>query len=289
MKIVVGIDDYRECVSRIPPKGKWRAWFEDYYSRHKEVFDLIFKYLYMADVEAMRMLVEACDFHNSLEIAERFLACGGIEKLKQILPTCEDFLDYHGDYRLFVLVGIGQVGGTAPPSPHPLMYLGAECIGCDMRKLELLLSHEFHHLVRFQALTSEAVDMAGYTFGELIVTEGMATAFSIVVQGLGFDAPALKSALFMNDEALSYCTSNRNALIQEILDHRNSSVTQDLMAKYLYAGNQMDTGGMPGNVGYYVGTAIVSDLLAQGMDLRQLTNMSGNEVINLWEKLKSPG
>ena len=126
---------------------------------------------------------------------------------------------------MFVLVGIGQVGGTAPPSPNPFM----------------------------------------------------------------FDTPTLKSALLMNDEALSYCTSHHDTLIQEILEHRNSSITQELMTKYLYAGTQMDTKGMPGNVGYYVGTAIARDLLAQGMDLRRLTNMSGNEVIQLWERVKSCG
>ena len=83
MKLVVGIDDYRECVSQIPAKGKWRAWSEDYYSRHRDVFDIIFKYLYMADVESMRTLVEACDFHSSLETADRFWNVADLRQLRR--------------------------------------------------------------------------------------------------------------------------------------------------------------------------------------------------------------
>lgn len=64
MDFTLGIDDYRKCVADAHSKGKWQAWLDGYYSKYQEVFDLMFRYLYMADLASMRPLVEGWDFEN---------------------------------------------------------------------------------------------------------------------------------------------------------------------------------------------------------------------------------
>lgn len=287
MSIIVSINDYRKCIHQIPAKGKWQAWLDHYYSKYRDMFDVIFKFLYMADVQVMKGPVEACNFEQTLGMFEKFLAQDGVRKAGEILALSEDFLAYRSefqsDYDVFAMAGVGQIGGTAPPSLNPFIYLGAEVIEADAGKLNFLVSHEFHHLARNQMRGLEVLVPATYTFAELILTEGLATAFSIVVQGLDFDTSTLKTALYMTEEALSYCIANRDAIIQEILSFGESPVTQELMIKYLYSGPAVDSQGRPGNAGYYAGTAIVSDLLDQGYDMRRLTKMSGQDIIQLWK------
>ena len=81
----------------------------------------------------------------------------------------------------------------------------------------------------------------------------------------------------------STCNSHRHTITEDVLGHADSPACQELMMKYLYMGTQVDSHGMPGNVGYYVGTTMVRDLMAEGIDLHELTAMPGREVIRLWK------
>lgn len=294
MNIIVSIHDYRETIENIPAKGKWQAWLDHYYSRYRQMFDIIFKFLYMADVQAMKPHVEACDFAQCLKRFEAFIEHGGLDKTRETLTRSEELLGYGSefgsDYDVFIMAGIGHTGGTAPPAPNPFIYLGTEVIGSDPAKISSIVSHEFHHLARIRMLGMEALKMAAFTFAELILTEGLATAFSVMIQDqdLDFGARIMKTALNMTDGALSYCVANHHALIREILSLGESQATPELTVKYLYSGPSTDSQGRPGNVGYYVGAAIVMDILRNSRNaaqmMQQLTRMSGREILQLWRE-----
>jgi hypothetical protein len=277
MRITVGVDDYRRCVDAIPNKGKWQAWLDEYYSRFRHVFDPMVKYLYMADsVDALRPHVEAWDFEAGVRAAERFLSAGGVDRVKALLSRSAEILGFHEDCDVFIMVGMGQVGGTALPADKPFIYFGIELFADKLDRLGFTVPHEFMHRAR-----GRGFDPTTLTFGHLVVEEGIATVFSIAAQGLPLDNANLKAALpFMTDQAFAYCEENREALTREILSHAASPLTAELAAKYLYAGPYCNERGMPGSVGYYVGARIVIDLMNEGLAVEELSRLPAQEVID---------
>lgn len=280
VNLTIGIDQYRQCVADIPAKGKWMAWLDRYYSQYRAVFDPMLRYLYMADLESMRPHVEAWDFEGGLQAAERFLSLGGVERVRRFLSNCARALDFREEYHVFLLVGIGQVGGTALPGTEPFLYIGVERWADDPEGLAFVVPHEFLHMVRSRSLNPAAI-----TFGGLVIEEGLATAFSIAAQGLPFDRPSMRAALLnMSDQAFDYCESHRDELTKEMLSQAGSPVNRELMARYLYSDSYQDGKGMPGNVGYYVGLRIVVDLMEQGLGVRDLVRQSAREILGRWEE-----
>ncbi len=114
--------------------------------------------------------------------------------------------------------------------------------------------------------------------------EGLATAFSITMGGRPFDVANLGEALRLTKDSLQYCENRRGELTRDLLQQANGPVTRELMAKYLYSGCQQGSGGAPGNVGYYVGTRIVTDLLERGSDIGTLTRTPGHELLQMWQR-----
>ncbi|MGI6666935.1 MAG: hypothetical protein ACOX5Q_05690 [Bacillota bacterium] len=277
MRITVGVDDYRRCVDAVPEKGKWQAWLDEYYSKFRHVFDPMVKYLYMADsVESLRPYVEAWDFEAGLRAAERFISARGVDRVKELASRSAEILDFHEDCDVFLMVGIGQVGGTALPAEKSFVYFGTELFADKLDRLAFMVPHEFMHTVR-----RGGFNPATLTFGHLVVEEGIATVFSIVAQDLPLDNPNLKAALpFMSDEAFAYCEGNRKALTREIFSQAASPVTPELAAKYLYSGPRCDERGVPGSVGYYVGARAVIDLLKEGRAVKELSRLPAQEVID---------
>lgn len=270
MRITVGVDDYRRCVNAAPEKGKWQAWLEEYYPRFRHVFDSVARYLYMADsVESLRPYVEACEFETCLETAERFLSLSGVERVKEILSRSARMLDFEEDCEAFLLVGFGHAEGATLPGDKPCLFFGLELLGDRMDRLAFTVSHEFMHSVRGREFSTGAL-----TFGQLVIEEGIATAFSMVAQDLPLDNDSLRTALpFMTDEAFLYCEEHREALTREVLSHAASPLTAELAAKYLYSGSRLDERGVPGNAGYYVGTRMVVDLLRNGLSVKELVHL----------------
>ncbi len=279
--IILGIEQYEKFLAQIPAKGKWQAWKEDYYTPYKSIFDLMLSFLYRApDVEFLQPSVEALDFEVGLRAAETFIEGGGVELVKEYAASAAKGLNFTRAYDVYLLVGLSQVGGTALPGAQPFLYIGMEMWAENKEALKFLVPHEFLHMVR-----SHSLPMGTVLLGDLVIEEGLATAFSIANQGLPFDKPnQLAALLTMDGETWEDCNDNRDKFTKMVLAHAESPLDGDLMAKYMYSGSQRGSDGVPGNVGYFIGTVIIIDLLERGFDFTDLMGKTAQEILALWQE-----
>jgi len=285
MNVIVGLDEYRKCVEEVPLKGKWQAWLDTYYSKYRAVFDKILSFLYMSELDTMRPYIEAWDFQKGLETAERFVALGGVERVKELLSASARVLDFQEEYDVYLLVWIGQVGGTALPAEKPFLFIGMERWADNIDDLSFVLPHEFLHMKRGRDVAPIPQTLTAPTFGQFVVEEGLATVFSIAANELPLDTHSFRKALGpagMTDQGFDYCEDNRDALTREILEKTALPMAPELANKYLYSGAVQDERGMPGNAGYYVGARIVLDLLEKGLSIKDLVRLSAVEILSRW-------
>ena len=77
----------------------------------------------MADVQAMKPHVEACDFAQCLKRFEAFIEHSGLDKTRETLTRSEELLGYRSgfgsDYDVFIMAGISHA--EAQPLPHPIL------------------------------------------------------------------------------------------------------------------------------------------------------------------------
>ncbi len=279
--IIWGIEQYKKFLKEIPAKGKWEAWKEDYYTPYKSIFDLMLSFLYRApDIEFLKPSVEAWDFEGGLRAAEAFIEGGGEKLVKESLVHSAKDLNFTKAYDVYLLVGLGHVGGTALPGAKPFLYIGLEMWGDNIEALKFLVPHEFLHMVR-----SHSLEMGTILLGDLVIEEGLATAFSIANQGLPFDkANQLAALLTMDGETWEYCKENRNKFTEIVLSQAEAPLDSDLMTRYLYSDSQRGEDGVPGNVGYFIGTAIIIDLLERGFEFPDLMGKTAQAILALWRE-----
>lgn len=275
MSLVLGIDEFRACAELATRVGKWEAWLSAYYSRFRDIFDAMLRYLYVSELESLRDSVEGFDFNRAIQAADSFVSLGGVERVSSLLRASEEFLGADFDYDVYLLIGLGHVVGTALPARKPFTYLGLERHP-NLDGLVNVVPHEFCHMTR-SAMLGDASNPN--LLGERIVGEGLSCVCSLLVNQQEVTTDSLSSALMMPSDALRYCDEHRKEMHHGALINWTSSMDQALTGEY-FTGS--DTGwirGKPARSGNYIGARIVLDLLAQGADLADLVCTPANELM----------
>lgn len=281
MNIVVGVDDFRQCKSLLGRVSKWETWLEHYYSHYANVFDMFLKYMYMAELESWHEHVEVLNFDDALNTAEKFLQDDGIKKIEKLLAMAEKRCPIDTTYVLYLLIGLGHIDGTAMPAKPPFLYVGLERY-ISSEQLKYLVPHEYNHLVRMTTLYDIEDTQFQRTIGDVVISEGLATVFSVLVQEKNISSN-LTEALMMTNENLEKCHEQREILFGEIYRLWTTPVssTHGIFAKYFMA--SANDSATPERSGYYVGNQIICDLVARKHDIADLTKMPTTTILQLYQ------
>ncbi len=279
---MIGVDDFRQCKALLGKKSKWKIWLEHYYSHYANVFDMFLKRMYLAELESWREHVEMLDFDAALRTAEKFLREDGVKQTENLLATAERICPIDTNYVIYLLIGLGHVDGTAMVANPPFLYIGLESY-VSSEQLEYLVPHEYNHLVRMTTLYGIEDTQFQPTFGDIVISEGLATFFSGWVHGIGMPSDLTKT-LMMTDKNLEKCHEQREILFDQIFKLWNtpmSPITYGTFAEYLFAAGSDST--TPFRSGYYVGNQIIGDLVARKYDVVNLTKMPTTTILELYQ------
>lgn len=276
--IVVSIDDFRKCAELSKQIGKWQAWHEHYFPKYKGVFSPMLKYLYRCNVTDLKDTVDNFDFDQALGVASKFFQDDGLSLTESLLSKSKDKCGFEQDYDLYLLIGLGQVDGTSLPAEKPFLYFGIERYVSPAR-LKYLVPHEYNHLVRLWSVYKGELREENFCLGDMVTTEGLAVIFSAIVANDGF---SVENALLMPKEDIGFCREHREELLVEIQEHWNKPFTSELMSAYMTGSNEWKN-GKPTRIGYFVGSQIVSAVLAKGYDICALTKMPTAEIMGLFK------
>ncbi|WP_053365678.1 DUF2268 domain-containing putative Zn-dependent protease [Bacillus sp. FJAT-27245] len=279
MNIYNGLDLFREIISNRSNEEKYKAWFR-YYEEYQEVFNAIFQRIYMADVEALRPVINSLDFDALLSKAESGLALHTVSKIKEALRRCAEFFKLDEGFDVFLLVGFGHIDGTAPPTSKPSLYFGLERLAeSDMN---ILIPHEFNHLVRFHKLNS-AGSSERLTVKQLVIAEGLATITPLILNQADLTDANFAKALMLSEEKYQLLKTNLTEIENEILKDFDQPLTQPFLEKYFMAN---EGGQLPVKSGYYYGLNIITALLQNGLSLTDLTTQETDEIYEKYMNLQ---
>ncbi|GAB3071231.1 DUF2268 domain-containing putative Zn-dependent protease [Salinicoccus sesuvii] len=275
MNIKYGYESYLKTIGQMKSDTKKEQWFE-YYLIYKDVFDTIFKYLYMKPVDSMLEIVEHTNFSKITVQADFGIHNSELLRLEETLKACSNYYEFKKIFNLYVLVGIGHIDGTALPSKTPFIYLGLERL--QDRDIELLIQHEFNHMVRF-CDSSEFMTATKLTVGQLVVAEGLATLAPLAMKNEILSEEALAKALFMKNIEYEKLKNNYNNIERSIIRDFDKELSPKLMSKYF-----MKNGGEFDRAGYFYGMTIIKTLMDKKKSLPELTYMDTRTIMYYFSK-----
>jgi uncharacterized protein YjaZ len=271
-----GLDTFYNKINNHPNEEKVQRWLM-YYNEYKEAFDVLFQKLYMIEIHQLEPMINNIDFEELLTNAEKGMNKYPLSYIEKIVKKCVHYFDFKADFNLFLLVGLGHIDGAAPPSRKPFLYLGLErLVNTD---INVLIPHEFNHLVRFHSLRHiEQIDTL--TVKQLIIAEGLATITPLIMNAVELNDDQYAKALMLSKDDYAQLQSEFCQIEQEIQQDLHHTLTPALVEKYFMA-NVEST--LPRKSGYYYGLHIIKTLIKNGASLEYLTYEKTNTIFSLYE------
>lgn len=278
MRLQVGLEKLNHALSNIEIKGNVDAWME-YYNFYRRPFSTIFETLYMMDMESIKDMVRDMDLETLSKEAEAAIRMHPVKELKEIISNSADYYNFEDHYDVYLLVGLGHVDGTALPSEIPFLYLGLERLRNS--DIEMLIQHEFNHLVRFNSI-EEVNEESGMTVGQLAIAEGLATLAPLVMNELELNEANIREGLFVNDEEFNRLRDNFSTLQEELERDFNEPLSPKLHEKYF----MYNEGNKYPKVGYFIGVHYIIPLLEAGYSLKELTRSKTKDILYKYTEMK---
>ncbi|MEF7564201.1 hypothetical protein V4V35_14400 [Bacillus infantis] len=279
MKLVDGFYDFKEAAERVPSIGKYPAW-QVYYNKYKAAFDPLFSSLYNLDDERIRTTVGQLNFQDLLLQSEKGQIQFPLKKIEAILKKCSTYFDFHEDFTVYLLTGVGYSDGAALPSSDPFIYLGLELL--EEKDPEILIPHEFSHMARFYRMKGKE-NFNALTAGQLAAAEGLAVWASLELSGRGPDDASIAEALMMRPYHYRTLQLSLPELEEEILNDLDRPLDRRMLEKY-FIGTEAE-----GRSGYFAGAQIINSLMSGGMSLKDLTFMNTDRIFDIYLYFKKHG
>ena len=180
-------------------------------------------------------------------------------------------LSYKADYKLYVLVGLDTTTiYSTQYNGENVTVLLLESTSGDLSNLDLLLAHEYTHLVR-KAFSNH--DIFETSVGERIIVEGIGCNYS--------------REIVPNKEEYEYCivdnetykwVENNMDRVEQYINGRLGS--NELMSDLFYMYANTNKTGMPARTGYVYGYLIIKNYLENNhLKIKDIINKDWKELI----------
>ncbi len=268
-------NDYGMLTGEAKTAGAYAA-FRRYTKRYAGLFGGMFKYLYMAEPDALRPVIEAADFLKLLATARSNIENGYHRLIPRVVDEAAFRLGFIRCFNLYLGLALGNVGGySGPPwGSAPFIYIALDR-PLTPELIHTLAPHEVNHMARLSALPG--LDM--FDFAERTVSEGLASVCPAVMNNWGFTPRTLALAMGIPYERMLELIRNARPLMQRVIDEFGRPLTRGRMDSYFTWSTRGDRLG-----GYYTGIVIIRKLLDMGYRLAELTAMPSQKILSLYRE-----
>jgi uncharacterized protein YjaZ len=272
MQIINMLADYRTLTQQAVSEGPFPA-YQAYTKKYPALFQSLFDYLYMTELEALRPLVEQTDFDAHLQAAEKNKADGFLDDIVSQIQAIADKLGFNQDFDLYLGMELGNLGGCALKANRPYVYIAIDR-PLNASTLKYLLPHEFNHMVRISALPE--IDM--FDFQERTISEGLGAYAPIAHYDLPYTAETISSARGFSLAITKDLIHRQQEIHDRVTAHFGEPLTPELMQQFF-----MTNPGAEGPLldGYFVGMQIIHALVEADIAFNVLTEMPCEEI---WQR-----
>lgn len=118
----------------------------------------------------------------------------------------------------------------------------------------------------------------------MVVSEGLATIFPLVLEGKNLTLDNLSKALMISEKTTNELIRQQSKLFEEIECNFDKNITPEIMRRYFISNYDEYIDDVPVKSGYFMGTKIVESLLGSGYTIETLTKLPAKEILSLWKK-----
>lgn len=279
MVIIHMIDDFDILCEKEIEIGHFES-YHQYTMKYPELFDGIFRWLYMTELENLKPMIDTVDFQQSLKIAKKNYENGVVQEIIDLAEKIASLLNFKEDFDIYLGLELGNIGGFAGSNPkgRPFIYIGLDRV-IDQSFLKYIIPHEMNHMVR--SYENKNINM--FDFMERTITEGLGSICPIVLYNMDYTINTISSSLNLPNNEVKRLVDDSKLLIHEITEEFGTPLNEEKMKKYFTWSNQ-DEDDKYYLSGYYVGMEIVKALIDIGYDFDKLTIMSSKLI---WQKYEN--
>lgn len=279
MEIIHMIDDFDILCEKEIEIGHFES-YHQYTMKYPELFDGIFRGLYMTELENLKPMIDTVDFQQSLKIAKKNYENGVVQEISDLAEKIASLLNFKEDFDIYLGLELGNIGGFAGSNPkgRPFIYIGLDRV-IDQSFLKYIIPHEMNHMVR--SYENKNINM--FDFMERTITEGLGSICPIVLYNMDYTINTISSSLNLPNNEVKRLVDDSKLLIHEITEEFGTPLNEEKMKKYFTWSNQ-DEDDKYYLSGYYVGMEIVKALIDIGYDFDKLTIMSSKLI---WQKYEN--
>lgn len=272
------MDDYQLLCKQSKVMGAFDA-YKLYTMKYSELFDCVFKGLYMTDIDNLKGMISDVDFENNLKIALDNKRQGILTEIIKETEKVVSMLNFHKDFDLYLGLELGNIGGFSAPNPKgkPFVYIGIDRI-LDKSFIKYFIPHELNHMVRI----NELKEINLLDFSERVISEGLGSFCPIKLYEMDYSIDTIASTLGLPQDEVRRLDLYKYSLRSKIVKEFGKPLTKEHMSKY-FTWSDGDEG--PLLSGYYIGMEIIKQLVEAGYDFAKLTVMPAELVIKEFTSL----
>lgn len=278
MRIIHMIDDFKILCEEKIEMGNFEA-YRKYTKKYPELFDGIFRGLYMTELKNLIPMIDSIDFQQNFKIAKQNYDNNIVQKIIETAKEVALLLNFKQGFDVYLGLELGNIGGFAGPNPKgsPFIYIGLDRV-IDKPFLNYIVPHEMNHMVRIHA--NENINL--FDFRERTITEGLGSLCPIILYNMDYSINTISTSLSIPNKEVRDLIDNRDLLINEITEQFGTPLNEEKMKRYFTWSNQ-DENDKYYLSGYYVGMEIIKDLMGVGYNFDELTTMPSKLI---WEEYK---
>lgn len=278
MNTIHMFSDYTEMCDLAGRATPFHA-YKQYTEKYPALFESIFAYLYMTDINTLQPMIDTCDFNRLLALAKENITNGITETITETVIKTQKLLNFHVDFDLYIGIEMGNLAGTALPVKQgkPYLYIGIDRVIHD-GDMEMLVPHEFNHMVRSFALPG--INM--FDFMERTISEGLGTYGPIAMHKDNATVEVVAKAINLPISTVEKLFTHKAAVLNKVTSEFGLPLTMEKMSAF-FTWNESDPAEYPLS-GYFAGMCMIKDLIEQGYALSKLTVMPSNELWDIYRE-----
>lgn len=265
--------DFKRFLSETGERSDWDVFQRTYWRPNADLLDVWFG----PPSDFWQQRVKALDLsHYRLLVAKLDVATYQ-ERIRSIWNRCEELLDITIDADLCLLIGLGPTGKVDRVRDRQVVFLPVD-LPLDTH-YEIGIAHEVFHIgsqVLQKGRTDITISPSNRTLLDLVVNEGMATAFSLLVCPGNTIADAL---FWLRGKDVEWMETHEQQLLDEMSQVWHDPVTSEVLERYVWdsPGRKAD---IPPQTAYFIGCKICQQAL-EYTHIKHLASLTATEVVAL--------
>lgn len=277
MKTIHMIDDYKILCEESKSIGKFAA-YKAYTQKYPQFFQGVFKYLYCQPIENLKPMIEQTNFQKLLQAAENNYEAGIVDYAIDSVNKFINMMEVNFEFTFLLGQELSNIDGCAGlgATDEPQLYIGIDK-SLSKDRLDMLIPHELLHIARSHLEKTKISDCE--TVFSRTIEEGLATYAPLWVHNMEWNIGNVAKTLDVSEKQVNNLMSQTDVLLEKLVFDGDKAISSETMKEYFTTQTLDQEYPL---VGYYVGLYLAHTSVKKGVEFKQISFMTTNDIKRIW-------